>query len=169
MGLAIGQSRLTATPLQVVRMMAAIANGGRLIHPHVAGESMLRVAPLAADDTDTAFAVPQLPLSPDNLERLREGLRLAVAHPRGTAHRTVFLKQVAIAGKTGTAETRAGRNDHAWFAGYVPADRPRVAFAIVLEHAGSGGRAAGPVARRFVEALLEEGLIPTADTDRHEP
>ena len=45
----------------------------------------------------------------------------------------------AAAGKTGTAQTDEQDNDHAWFAGYVPADRPRVAFVVVLEHAGNAG------------------------------
>jgi penicillin-binding protein 2 len=66
---------------------------------------------------------------------------------------------VKIAGKTGTAEVGSGLPDHAWFAGYVPADRPKYAFAIILEHAGSGGSTAGPVARRTVETLLELGLV----------
>ena len=59
----------------------------------------------------------------------------------------------------GTAEAGGGRPDHAWFAGYVPADQPRYAFAVVLEHAGAGGAAAGPVARKLIEAMLREGLL----------
>ena len=53
---------------------------------------------------------------------------------------------------------------HAWFAGYVPARRPRVAFVVVLEHAGSGGRKAGPVARALVESLQVTGLIAPPST-----
>jgi penicillin-binding protein 2 len=56
--------------------------------------------------------------------------------------------------------------DHAWFAGYVPAERPRYAFVVVLEHGGSGGAAAGPVARRFVEELLAVGLLESANVAR---
>ncbi|HVW03159.1 MAG TPA: penicillin-binding transpeptidase domain-containing protein, partial [Planctomycetaceae bacterium] len=66
--------------------------------------------------------------------------------------------ETAIAGKTGTAEV-GGKPDHAWFAGYVPADRPRYAFVVVLEHSGSGGKAAGPVARDLVKVMLRERLI----------
>jgi penicillin-binding protein 2 len=73
---------------------------------------------------------------------------------------------VSIAGKTGTAEPGGGRPDHAWFAGYVPAERPKIAFAVVLEHAGSGGHAAGPVAKRFVEAMLRHGLLGRATITR---
>jgi penicillin-binding protein 2 len=84
-------------------------------------------------------------------------LEKVVAHPQGTGYKTVRLKEVAIAGKTGTAEN--GGPDHAWFAGYVPADRPQVAFVVVLEHGGSGGKAAGPVAKKFVQVLLDEGIV----------
>jgi len=71
----------------------------------------------------------------------------------------VRLSEVAIAGKTGTAEPGGNKPDHAWFAGYVPAEKPRIAFVVVLENAGSGGHAAGPVARRFVQAMLAQGLL----------
>ena len=85
-----------------------------------------------------------------------------VADPRGTG-KHVRLEQIEIAGKTGTAEVGGGRPDHAWFAGYAPADQPRVAFVVVLEHGGSGGQIAGPVARRLVEAMLATGTLqPTA-------
>ena len=90
---------------------------------------------------------------------------MVVHDSHGTGFKTVKLKDVTIAGKTGTAETNGA--DHAWFAGYVPAERPRVAFVVVLEHGGSGGKAAGPVARQFVSSLLELGLVtPTASLAR---
>jgi penicillin-binding protein 2 len=82
-----------------------------------------------------------------------------VASPAGTGHKSVYWPRVPIAGKTGTAESGGGRPDHAWFAGYAPANRPRVAFVVVLEHAGTGGTAAGPVARGLVEALDELQLL----------
>ncbi len=81
-----------------------------------------------------------------------------VQHPRGTGRR-VNIAELAIAGKTGTAEVGGGRPDHAWFAGYAPADAPRVAFVAVLEEGGAGGSAAGPLARQFVEAMLESGVL----------
>ena len=98
-------------------------------------------------------------ISDGTLARVREGLEQVVAHPQGTGFKHVRLKEVAIAGKTGTAEIGDGRVDHAWFAGYVPADRPRIAFVVVLEQAGSGGKVAGPVARKFVQLLLDQDVI----------
>jgi len=140
--LAIGQGPITVTPLQVVRMMAAVANGGTLVTPHVverAGSSgkPSRVPP----------PKPIAGLSPQNLAAIRQGLERAVADPQGTAHATVFLPEVAIAGQTGTAAC-GDRLAHAWFAGYVPADDPQLAIAVALEHAGNA--TAGPVAKRLV-------------------
>jgi len=102
-------------------------------------------------------AVPEL--TAGTLQLVRKGLWDVVASPAGTGHKSVYWSQVAIAGKTGTAESGGGRPDHAWFAGYAPANRPRVAFVVVLEHAGTGGTAAGPVARGLVEALAELQLL----------
>lgn len=166
LGLAIGQATLTVTPLQVARMMAAVANGGQLVTPHLAEASGPTVVGGDASDTSgnsLAVTVPDTQPIPDlsrgTLEWVRRGLRQTVGHPQGTGFKTVRMKEVAIAGKTGTAETGGGRPDHAWFAGYVPADNPRVAFVVVLEHAGSGGHAAGPVARKLVHAMLDHGVL----------
>jgi penicillin-binding protein 2 len=166
--LAIGQSSLLATPLQVVRMMAAVANGGRLVTPHVV--SGLGLPELADDQStadlaalgDNAIHIPPpqpIPgLEAATLSILREGLDQVVSDPNGTGYGTVRLEQVKIAGKTGTAQCGAGRAEHAWFAGYVPADQPRWAFVVVLEHAGNADTAAGPVARRLVLRMQQLGL-----------
>jgi penicillin-binding protein 2 len=153
LGLAIGQADLTATPLQIARMMAVIANGGRLVTPHLAVSAQSASSSIRDDGARLDG------LRPATLEWVREGLRRVVAEPGGTGYKTVRSPRVSIAGKTGTAEIGGGRPDHAWFAGYAPADHPRVAFVVVLEQAGSGGVAAGPVARQFVEALAEAGLV----------
>ena len=158
LGLAIGQSRLTVTPLQIARLMAAIANDGWLVTPHVARELN------ASNQSEASVTIePERHrirnLSDGTLARVREGLEQVVAHPQGTGFKHVRLKEVAIAGKTGTAENGDDRADHAWFAGYVPADRPRIAFVVVLEQAGSGGKVAGPVAKKFVQLLLDQDVI----------
>ena len=147
--LAIGQSSLTVTPLQVVRMMAAGANGGYLVTPHLAAA--------AHDDNDEATTTGsrrKIPgLRSEVLASVRDGLERVVSDPSGTAHATVHLASTSVAGKTGTAEAHPDRPDHAWFAGYAPADRPRIAFVVVLEHAGSGAASAGPVAKRLVRRM----------------
>ncbi|MGQ0633203.1 MAG: penicillin-binding transpeptidase domain-containing protein [Planctomycetaceae bacterium] len=160
--LAIGQGPLTATPLQIARMTAAIANGGRLVVPRLAESTGFDDSPSSLSEPASSGRGETLAvagLSANSLNWLRLGLQQVVAHPQGTGYKTVRLNEVSIAGKTGTAEAGGGRPDHAWFAGYVPAERPRVAFVVVLEHAGPGGHAAGPVAREFVQALAALGLL----------
>jgi penicillin-binding protein 2 len=158
--LAIGQARLTATPLQVARLMAAVANGGKLVVPRlVESAGPARVSVVESDASVSSQATAVRGLTPRSLHYIRRGLTAVVADPHGTGYKTVRLPEISIAGKTGTAEAGGGKPDHAWFAGYVPADRPKIAFVVVLENAGSGGHAAGPVARKFVQACVVNGLL----------
>ncbi len=178
--LAIGQSALEATPLQVARLLAAVANGGRLVTPHVGGglgleasqdsnaetndgpmtpSGMPHSSLVAGDLPPVAASKPVEGLDIQTLRALRESLKRVVADPEGTAHDSVFLESVSIAGKTGTAETGRNRADHAWFAGYVPADSPRVAVVVVLTHAGNGADRAGPIARQLVERMQSLGYF----------
>jgi penicillin-binding protein 2 len=156
--LAVGQSSLTVTPLQIARVMAAIANGGDLVTPFVARRS----GPKLADEETASSLSRRMPipgLADGTLARIRAALEKTVSDPSGTGYSTVRMKEISIAGKSGTAQAGKGQADHAWFAGYAPADNPRVAFTVVLEHAGSGSKAAGPLARQLVEALLADGVL----------
>jgi len=142
-------------------VMAAIANDGYLVTPHLAANA----GPTSMDESESISGSLQRTesrringLHRDTLDRIREGLTMVVNDPHGTGYKKVRMKEVTIAGKTGTAQT--GGVDHAWFAGYVPAERPRIAFLVVLEHGGGGGAAAGPVAHEFVKMLVERGLVP---------
>jgi penicillin-binding protein 2 len=169
--IAVGQGSLTASPLQVVRMMAAIANGGRLVTPHIAArvamfDLILDEAAADGDFPDISIPPPQSTpgLDPAKLEVVRQGLKQVMSDPKGTGHSTIALEGLDIAGKTGTAETGDGSADHAWFAGYAPAEAPRVAFVIVLEHAGDAAATAGPVAKRLVEQVRELGYLGRINT-----
>lgn len=167
LGLAIGQSRLTATPLQIVRMMAAIANGGWLVVPHVVSSDGVARTASDIDDAPRDLSRRRIPgLHSHTLRAIQEGLTSAVSQPYGTGYRTVRLDSVSIAGKSGTAETSPSRPDHAWFAGYVPAATPRYAFVVVLEHGGSGSRAAGPVVRELVRSMVNYGLLENVSLTR---
>lgn len=171
-GLAIGQGELLATPLQILRLMAAVANDGLLVTPHFARSvnhlPQMLDSPSSIDasgDLDNGRLFPRRKIAdvhPETLSRLREALEAVVAHPQGTAHNTVDMPGLRIAGKTGTAET-SGKPDHAWFAGYFPADNPRYAVVTVLEQGGSGGRAAGPPTRKSIEAMLRLHLLPSSN------
>lgn len=170
LGFAIGQAQLTVTPLQMVRAIAAIANGGWLVTPHLVSPDGVARDSRDTDDRPHSISRRRITdLSDQTLERIREGMEAVVQQPWGTGHKTVRLDGVKIAGKTGTAETARGRPDHAWFAGYVPADNPQIAFVVVLENGGSGSRAAGPVARELVREMLRLSVVTPADdaaTDR---
>lgn len=131
----IGQGDLLVTPLQVARLAAAIGNGGRLVRPRVVETG--------------AIEAEQLSLHPRTLQALQKGMLHATFGPGGTA-RSLATLPLKIAGKTGSAEVGGGKASHAWFAGYFPADEPRFAIAVAVEHGGSGGKAAAPVAGAIV-------------------
>jgi penicillin-binding protein 2 len=166
--MAIGQGTLTATPLQIVRLFATIANGGHLITPKLLRDQIddgeTHDAPHAELSESTRIAG----LNEASLVAVREGLRRTVDDPNGTAYATVRLTSVPIAGKTGTAETGAKSEDHAWFAGYAPADAPRYAFVVVLEHSGSGATAAGSLAKSLIQRMQQLGYFGVPRTAEKE-
>ena len=161
--LAIGQARLTATPLQVARLLAAVANGGKLVVPKLvdsAGPAMVAVnGSESSAATASETRIPEL--SSRTLGVVRRGLSQVVASPHGTGYKTVRLNEVAIArGKRGTAEAGGGKPDHAWFAGYVPADRPknRICRRSPRKRWLRRPRRRS-VARKLVQAFIASGLL----------
>jgi len=167
LGLAIGQSRLTVTPVQMARLLAFVANGGWLVTPHVISDDGTARQAGEIEDSPYLQTRHRIPgVTQETLAAVREGLIAAVEEPIGTGFKTVRLPGIRIAGKTGTAETTPGKPDHAWFTGFVPADKPRYVFVVVLEHGGSGSRAAGPIARELVRSLLERGMLSPTELTR---
>ncbi len=115
---AIGQYGFQVTPVSIVRAVAAIANDGILLTPTI------RLGGVAV--------VERVPISPENLEIVREGMRLAVTE--GTA-RALNLPGLAVAGKTGTAELGYTKQFvNSWSIGFFPYERPAYAFAFLMEH-----------------------------------
>ncbi len=167
LSVAIGQGYTLATPLQLASMMAAVAHPqGVRMRPRLVtrieeatGQIVHALAP---------EEVGRLPFSLGHLALVRRALREVVAGERGTAHKAEVVG-FPVAGKTGTAQVVKlpserslpddqipwEHRDHAWFVGYAPADRPEIAFAVLVEHGGHGGSAAGPVAARVVEAYRD--------------
>lgn len=140
--MAIGQGDLEATPLQIARLYALIANGGTLVTPHIAE----RVESPAANFSFTFAPKGRVQIDPELLDAIRAGL-LGVTHDKqGTAHTAFSGFPVSVAGKTGTAEKRSQR-DYSWFAGYAPADDPELVAVALIEQGGRGGDAAARVVR----------------------
>lgn len=143
--MAIGQSECLVTPLQVAREVAAVANGGYLVTPHL-------LARVAGDENYQPSASKRsLGLRPETIAALRAGMEAVVAEG-GSAH-GMATDRYGIAGKTGTAQNPNGL-PHAWFAGYAPSDRPRIAIAVLVEHGGGGSATAAPIARHVFDAML---------------
>ncbi|MFC2015689.1 penicillin-binding transpeptidase domain-containing protein [Chloroflexota bacterium] len=149
--LAIGQGDLLTSPLQVAMLMAAVGNGGTLYRPNVV--EMIASDPKAPKWVFEPTPFGQLPVTAENLAVIQNSLHKVTSAAYGTAYEPFKGLEIAVAGKTGTAES--GReNPHAWFAGYVPADNPEIAIAVIVEHSGEGSKFAAPLFRRVVEAYF---------------
>jgi penicillin-binding protein 2 len=146
--LSIGQGDMQVTPLQVAQAMAIIGNGGTFYQTR-----LVQQVQTVNNEIVTAFQVrakKTIDASPETMEQLRTGLIAAVNAPAGTAHQA-SLENVEVAGKTGTAQWGPKNKERtaAWFAGFVPAEKPQYAFAALYEgDVGSkahGGSAAAPM------------------------
>src|SRR5690606_23950536 len=102
-----------------------------------------------------AEARGRLPLSPEHLATIRAAMAQVTRPPQGTAAYAFQGFSVPVAGKTGSAETE-GRNAHAWFAGYAPADAPQVAVVVMAEERGLGAEVAAPIARKVLEGYFAQ-------------
>jgi penicillin-binding protein 2 len=149
--LVIGQGYLLATPLQVARMVAAVGNSGTIYRPRLVRE--IKALGGGARVSNPPQISGGLPVSAENLQAVRTALRSAAMSPQGTAFLAFRGVSVPMAGKTGTAESER-EEPHAWFAGYAPADDPRIAIAVVIDFGGEGGVVAAPIFRRVAEAYL---------------
>jgi penicillin-binding protein 2 len=171
----IGQGFWVTSPLQMAQSTAMLANGGVRHRLHLVRESQ--------DGFDQPRVLePQPPgvrVVPDdaNLAAVNEGLVAVMHSPTGTARAFAVGAPYLIAGKTGTAQRTSRRGQtsvdpktlpyhlrhQAWFIAFAPADNPTIALAVLVEHGGSGTRAAAPVARRILDAWL---VPPAEDTER---
>lgn len=162
---AIGQGNVKATVLQIAVVYAALANGGYVVTPSLVD----RVA--TSDDklvlqTEPKFKYTQPVVQPFDLERIHRGLVGVVNNELGTAY-SERLESVTVAGKTGTAQVGIERKegdpiiegwdvtqDHAWFAGYAPADEPEIVVVALVAHGGVGADAAAPIVMRLIDHYL---------------
>ncbi|MDU4960616.1 MAG: penicillin-binding protein 2 [Sporomusaceae bacterium] len=152
--LSIGQGLLEASPLQIVTLVAAIANGGVWRQP------VLVSRVINPDGSVTVVPQNQPPrqvMSPVVAAQLREMMKAVTAYGTGAAAQ---LDRFGAAGKTGSAETgrlSQGKSiNHAWFAGFAPADKPQLAAVVFIEEGMSGGDIAAPLFREIMEQILQQ-------------
>ncbi len=148
---AIGQGLLAVTPVQMARILSAVATEGQLPTPRMLSTGSAEVR--------------EIPISDRTWGIVRRALKRAVES--GTARRAT-RGQFTVAGKTGTAqvykhsagidsdELPKAERDHAWFVGYAPADDPQIAFAVVVEHGGHGGSSAAPIVREVLDVFFRD-------------
>jgi peptidoglycan glycosyltransferase len=145
--LGFGQADLLVTPLRMGLVGATIAAGGTEPRPFL----VRSFRPASGEDVYAPRdGTPLRPVTSTVADEVRTLMLATVTRGTGMA---AALPGVAVAGKTGTATLATGRA-HAWFVAFAPADAPRVAVAIVVEHGGYGGAAAAPIARRVLAVAL---------------
>ncbi|HHX22886.1 MAG TPA: peptidoglycan glycosyltransferase [Thermoanaerobacterales bacterium] len=146
----IGQGKILSTPLQMAKATAIIANKGKDIKPYVIQKV---VSPLGnAIDMKPSVTMTQV-VNQQVAEKVKDLMVDVVRNGTGTK---AFINNIEVAGKTGSAENPHGIA-HAWFVGFAPAEDPKIAVAVVVENAGSGGTHAGPIAREIILKYLSNG------------
>jgi penicillin-binding protein 2 len=162
---AIGQGNVKATVLQIAVVYAALANGGFVVTPSLVDRVMTSDDALVLQ-TEPKFKHTQPVVAAFDLERIHQGLIGVVNNELGTAY-SERLESVTVAGKTGTAQVGIERKegdaiiegwdvtqDHAWFAGYAPADNPEIVVVALVAHGGVGADAAAPIVMRLIDHYL---------------
>ena len=146
----IGQGDVSATPLQIARMTAAVANGGKLLTPRVVSEI---VGPDGKTIRQTKVEAKQVPVSAQHLADIRRGMHESVIYGAGAR---ASVRGLDIAGKTGTAEfkLKGVTYQHAWFTGFAPFDDPEVVVTVYFD-LGVGGDKAAPVAGRILDYFFQ--------------
>ncbi|MBW2003355.1 MAG: penicillin-binding protein 2 [Deltaproteobacteria bacterium] len=174
LSVAIGQSFVLITPIQMVRFASAFFNGGVLFKPQVTKW-------VERDDKEKLFKFKphsshRWSVKKENMELIKKALVGVVNEPHGTGRRA-RLDQIKVAGKTGTSqvialpeknESEKERDipykfrDHAWFVAVAPAENPAIALAILIEHSGTGGGVAAPIAKKILECYFKKARMVSA-------
>ncbi|MDP9187844.1 MAG: penicillin-binding protein 2 [Actinomycetota bacterium] len=170
--LAVGQGDLQADPLQMAVVYSALANGGRVVTPHLAqsvetvtGEVLEEIRPADKRQVEIPDAVRQ---------PIMEGLRRAAMEEGGTSYGVFGNFPIDIAGKTGTAERGFYNSglpvpDQAWYAAVAPADDPEIVVVVTIERGGFGADSAAPVAARILEKYFKLPATPPVPVSEGTP
>lgn len=146
----IGQGDVLVTPVQMVRMMATIAREGQEVQPHV-------IKDIGEQNIVKLSTVRVVTFPPGVYKILKDGLRLVVTDEGGTA-RLLDMPGYGISGKTGTAQSVPGRDNHAWFVGYTQEGKRRVVFCVFLEYGGSSYNAV-VLSQELLTRLREQDIL----------
>jgi penicillin-binding protein 2 len=173
---AVGQGYLNTTPIQLLMLISAIANGGKFNLPQVVervedmyGRPLKEYLPVELGTVN---------ISENTLHVIQEALMGVVNEPHGTGW-ACAVKGARVAGKTGTAQViRMAQNskrgdmnrmplkfrDHAWFVAYAPFEDPQISIAVLVEHGGFGAATAAPIAKKVIEKYLNLKSEPPSKT-----
>lgn len=160
----IGQGYNLVTPLQLAFATATLANDGVAFRPHLVKEIQRARGEPVLTEHKQLF---DLQIDPAHIKLVKEAME-AVTKPGGTAAGAGYGVPYRMAGKTGTAQVIAMKQgekydekkvseynrDHAWFIVFAPADKPRIAMAVLAENGGHGGSTAAPIARKVLDYYL---------------
>ncbi len=153
----IGQGDMLATPLQMVRLLAAVANGGDLMVPQ-----LVHHAGLIGEEPSFEFEPTverNMNLRPEVLDTIYDAMCEVTTNPTlGTAeyvfgaNSSMGESLVSVCGKTGTSQAGGeGTPPHAWFGAFAPAEDPEIAIAVIVENSREGSEVAAPIVRRILE------------------
>ncbi|TAL35581.1 MAG: penicillin-binding protein 2 [Spirochaetes bacterium] len=160
--MAIGQGFVNVTPIEMADLVCGIVNNGVIMKPYIVKEMVSPDNKKVIRRTKPEM-IREIPLSPTTVATLKQGMRLSVRN--GTSQQLAYLP-TAVAGKTGTAQTRSQRREdasqHAWFVGFAPFNgeiEDTVAVAILVEYGVTGAAAAVPVAEKIFATLQKQGYF----------
>lgn len=177
---AIGQGAVRTSPVQIASAFAALANGGLVYKARVVDRITTHGEKVVSRYAPEELA--RLGADEGHLAAVNRSLERAVNDPELATGHLAAVNGGRVAGKTGTAQVRKivrghmrqsvkqfRDRDHAWFAAFAPYENPRLVVVVFLEHGGSGGKDAAPVAREIIEAYhqrIEPIFETTAAIDR---
>ena len=148
----IGQGYLSATPIQMARLIGAVVNGGKLYGPYLLSDA-------GPEEPESVVEI-----NPKYISLIKKALLGVVTDKKGTGW-AARSDIVGIGGKTGTTQVVGGVSrgkdipekykDHAWFVAFAPEDKPRIAVAVFVEHGGHGSTGAAPIAKRIIEGYFK--------------
>ena len=152
LNLSVGQGDLVVTPLQMLQVTSTIAKKGVAYKPHL---RLYQIDPISKEKIYFKPDSSMIPTIPDTAYQIvRKGMKMVVHGTHGTA-KASSVPNVISAGKTGTAQNPHGKT-HAWFVGFAPFDKPKVAIVVFIENGGGGSVVAAPKAGKLLRLFFEK-------------